>query len=46
MLKEEEPEVIVAAVRKAARGEGYFSPPVAAKIVTWARGGKNSGPAG
>jgi len=35
--------VIVAAVRvggtpPAARGEGYFSPPVAAKIAGWARG--------
>jgi len=38
LLKEEAPEVIVAAVRKAARGEGYFSPPVAAKIAGWARG--------
>ncbi len=38
VLKEEAPGVIVAAVRKAARGEGYFSPPVAAKIAAWARG--------
>jgi DNA-binding NarL/FixJ family response regulator len=34
LLKEEAPETIVAAVR----GEGYFSPPVAAKIAAWARG--------
>jgi DNA-binding NarL/FixJ family response regulator len=38
LLKNEAPEVIVAAVRKAARGEGYFSPPVVAKISAWARG--------
>ncbi len=38
LLKEEAPEVIVAAVRKAAHGEAYFSPPVASKIAGWARG--------
>jgi len=37
LLKEEAPETIVAAVRAAARGEGYFSPPVAAKVAAWAR---------
>lgn len=41
-LKAEAPEVIVTAVHvggtpPAARGEGYFSPPVAAKIAGWAR---------
>lgn len=38
LLKDEAPEVIVAAVRAAARGEGYFSPSVAAKVAAWARG--------
>ena len=38
LLKEEAPETIVAAVRAAARGGGYFSPPVAAKVAAWARG--------
>ena len=38
VLKSEAPQVIVEAVRKAARGESYFSPPVAAKVGEWARG--------
>ena len=38
LLKEEAPEAIVAAVRAAARGEGYFSPGVAGKVEAWARG--------
>ena len=38
LLKEEAPEAIVAAVRAAARGEGYFSPGVAGKVDAWARG--------
>lgn len=38
LLKEEAPETIVAAVRAAAEGEGYFSPPVAAKVAAWVRG--------
>ncbi len=38
LLKEEAPGVIVAAVRGAARGEGYFSARVAAKVAAWARG--------
>ncbi|MDH7475685.1 MAG: response regulator transcription factor, partial [Anaerolineae bacterium] len=38
LLKSEAPEVIVAAVRTAVKGEGYFSSPVAAKIAAWARG--------
>jgi DNA-binding NarL/FixJ family response regulator len=37
LLKEEAPEVIVVAVRGTARGEGHFSPAVAAKIAAWAR---------
>jgi len=37
LLKDEAPETIVAAVRAAAQGEGYFSPPVAAKVAAWAR---------
>ena len=43
LLKEEAPGVIVAAVRAAARGEGYFSPPAAAKVVAWARGERPAG---
>jgi DNA-binding NarL/FixJ family response regulator len=38
LLKEEAPEAIVAAVRAAARGEGYFSPGVAGKVEAWTRG--------
>ena len=38
LLKEEATGVVVAAVRGAVRGEGYFSPPVAAKMTAWARG--------
>ena len=38
LLKDEAPETIVAAVRAVARGEGYFSPPVAIKMAAWARG--------
>ena len=38
LLKDEAPETIVTAVRAAARGEGYFSPPVAAKMASWVRG--------
>lgn len=37
LLKEEAPETIVAAVRAAVRGEGYFSPGVASKVDAWAR---------
>jgi DNA-binding NarL/FixJ family response regulator len=33
LLKEEAPDVIVAAVRAVARGEGWFSPPVASLLV-------------
>ena len=43
LLKDEAPETIVAAVRAAARGEGYFSPPVAAKVAAWARGERPGG---
>jgi len=38
VLKEEAPEVIVEAVRGAARGAGYFSPRVAARVSVWAQG--------
>ncbi len=38
LLKEEAPQTIVAAVRTAADGEGYFSPGVAGKVDAWARG--------
>jgi DNA-binding NarL/FixJ family response regulator len=38
LLKEEAPGTILAAVRAAARGEGYFSPPVMAQVAAWARG--------
>ena len=37
LLKDEAPETIVAAVRAAARGEGYFSPGVAGKVEAWTR---------
>jgi len=43
LLKEEAPETIVAAVRAVARGEGYFSPPVAAKVAAWMRGERPGG---
>ena len=43
LLKDEAPETIVAAVRAAAQGEGYFSPPVAAKVAAWARGERPAG---
>jgi len=43
LLKEEAPETIVAAVRAAAQGEGYFSPPVASKMAAWARGERPGG---
>ncbi|MDW8069225.1 MAG: response regulator transcription factor [Anaerolineae bacterium] len=39
VLKDEPLEGILAAVRAAAQGEAYFSPEIAAKIATWARGG-------
>jgi len=35
--------VILAAVRGAARGEGYFSPKVAARVTAWARGERPAG---
>jgi DNA-binding NarL/FixJ family response regulator len=43
LLKDEAPETIVTAVRAAARGEGYFSPPVAAKMASWVRGERPGG---
>jgi DNA-binding NarL/FixJ family response regulator len=43
LLKDEAPETIVAAVRAAVRGEGYFSPAVAAKVAAWARGERPGG---
>ncbi len=44
LLKEEAPGTIVSAVRAAARGESWFSPSVATKVATWARGDKLSSP--
>ena len=38
LLKEEAPGAITAAVRAAARGEGYFSPGVAGKVEAWVCG--------
>lgn len=38
VLKEEAPEVIVAAVQAAATGQSWFSPAVAAQVAAWARG--------
>ncbi len=43
LLKEEAPGVILAAVRGAARGEGYFSPKVAARAEAWTRGERLAG---
>lgn len=43
LLKDEAPGVIVAAARAAARGEGYFSPAVAAKVAAWSRGERPGG---
>jgi two-component system nitrate/nitrite response regulator NarL len=43
LLKNEAPGVIVAAVRGAVKGEGYFSPPVALKMAAWARGERPGG---
>ena len=37
LLKEEAPGAIVGAVRAAARGEGRFSPAVAARMAAWVR---------
>jgi len=42
LLKDEAPHVISAAVRAAARGEGWFSAKVAAQIAAWARGEPSS----
>lgn len=42
LLKEEAPGVIVAAVRAAAKGEGWFSPAVATQVAAWARGDRAS----
>lgn len=36
LLKDEAPQVIIAAVRAAARGEGWFSAKIAAQIAAWA----------
>lgn len=43
LLKDEAPGVIVAAVQAAARGEGYFSPKIAAKVAALARGERPGG---
>ena len=43
LMKDEAPDVIVTAVRTVARGEGYFSPTVAAKVAAWARGERPGG---
>ena len=43
LLKDEAPNVIVAAVRAAMRGEGYFSPTVTASVTAWARGERPGG---
>jgi DNA-binding NarL/FixJ family response regulator len=43
LLKEEAPDVILAAVQTAARGEGYFSPAVADKVAAWAQGEQPGG---
>ncbi len=38
LLKDEAPGVIVAAVQAAARGQGWFSPAIAAQVGAWMRG--------
>jgi DNA-binding NarL/FixJ family response regulator len=38
LLKDEAPAAIVAAVRAAAQGNGWFSPEIAGKIAAWERG--------
>ena len=43
LLKEEASETILAAVRGAARGEGYFSSRVAVKAAAWTRGERPAG---
>ncbi len=43
LLKEEAPGAIVAAVQGAARGEGAFSPRIAARVAAWARGEQPGG---
>jgi NarL family two-component system response regulator LiaR len=43
LLKDEAPDTIVEAVRAAARGQGYFSPPVADQAASWARGERPGG---
>jgi DNA-binding NarL/FixJ family response regulator len=45
LLKEESAEVIVAAIRAAARGEGWFSPEVVSRMAAWA-GGESLKPTG
>ena len=45
LLKEESAEVIVAAIRAAARGEGWFSPRVVSRMAAWA-GGESLKPTG
>ncbi len=42
LLKDEAPGAIVAAVRAAARGEGWFSPAIAAQVAAWVRGAQTS----
>jgi DNA-binding NarL/FixJ family response regulator len=44
LMKDEAPGAIVAAVRAAAKGEGWFSPKVAARVAAWARGDKALSP--
>ena len=44
LLKSEAAEHIVAAVRAAARGEGYFSPPIARKVAAWVSGEERKAP--
>ena len=43
LLKEEAPGVIVSAVQAAARGQGWFSPAIAAQVAAWVRGERSSG---
>jgi DNA-binding NarL/FixJ family response regulator len=44
LLKTETPERILEAVRAAAQGHGWFSPPIAARIASWTRREQSESP--
>jgi len=43
LLKDELPGVIVQAIRCVAQGQGYFSPPIAARLAAWVQEGRPDG---